>query len=231
MIPSFLGTAQGGQPPPLNGFAWTEPACQLLKSMDWDAEVYGNPRMVNGRPDLGADETHAYIAAGSYGNDSVSHNLPATNLAPNAASGQSMRRLLLFGAASQNLVVINGKAVVPVGPTTAHPAWTQPPGTLTPPTVRGSLPQDLRTAWITFNNPAPVPTPWQNGTMPAMVTYVPPWINVLNQNPCQVCNLAQPDDESSVPPTVGTYFARQLVMILSVGGPQLGWSNLQFEYR
>ncbi len=210
-----------------NGSSFIEPACASLRSMDWDMEGYGNPRIVGGRPDIGADETHGYVAAASYGNDSVSHNLPAMNLSPNSALGQSNRRLLLANEASQNLIVINGKVLVPA--TSPPSAWTQPPGTLSPATVRAALPQDYRTAWITFANPTP-PTPWQAGTQPAVQQYRPDWTSTLNQLPCNLCNIPQSDVESAAPQSIGAYFGSQLVMYIGANVP-LRWSNLQFEYR
>ena len=214
----------------LNGFCFTESGCETLRSSDWDFEGYGNPRTVGGLRDIGADETHGYVAAASYGNDSISHNTASANLAPTAASGQVARRLVLSFLASQNAIAINGRAVVPAA--TPPVAWTQPPSTLTPPLVRNQLPVDYRTQWITFGNPSPTPTPWHNNVQnPGVDNYRPSWVtNAANQALTPVCNLLQGDDETVTPPVGGAYFASQLVM-LTIAGVHLRWSNLQFEYR
>jgi len=215
------------------GGCWTEPGCALLHSMDWDGEVYGNPRIVGGRPDIGADETHGYVVAGSWGNDAISHNNPATNLSPTAAQGQISRRLLLDFNASNQLMVINGKTRLQ----TASPpnAWTQPPATLTPPTQGPtSLLPDYRTQWIAFGNTGQTPTPWYSGAQPTgqdIDNYRPSWmISVTSQPNSRFCNLLQGDDETVVVPTVNAYFATQLVMYTTLATP-VGWTNLQFEYR
>ncbi len=222
------GTVWKRQAPGGGELSFTEPGCPALRSMDWDMECYGNPRTVGGRPDIGADETHGYIAAASYGNDSVSHNVPGV-LSPLAAQGQSIRRLVLDQGANNLPIVFNGKAVIP---SASPPAWTQPPGTLTPPITRIGLPMDLRTQWITFGNPPPTPTPWHGTTLPALKNYRPPWLFINNQPLIFFCDIDQSDDETGAPPPLigGAYFASQLVMF-TAAGVQRAWSNLQFEYR
>ncbi|MCC7014454.1 MAG: hypothetical protein IT454_17975, partial [Planctomycetes bacterium] len=42
--------------------------------LQWDGEHWGNPRVVDGAPDIGFDERHLLICAGSWSNDSNSHN-------------------------------------------------------------------------------------------------------------------------------------------------------------
>jgi len=216
--------------------------CSQLRSSDWDFEEYGNLRTVDGVPDLGADETHGYVCAGSYGNDSKSHNVPATGLSPSAPLGQATRFLILRSSASQQSIVLHGKAQLPPVPTPANgpTAWTQPPGTLTP-ALRGpaTLPTDSRAQWITFADPTappdPTPTPWHNGLAnPQPSNYVPAWVSGI-QPQLSFVWLSQPDDESTTappvaPPGFGTYFATQLVMY-TLAGVQVYWSNLQAEYR
>ncbi len=220
------------------------PLCPLLRSTDWDCEEYGNPRTVDGIPDLGADETHGYVCAGSYGNDSKSHNVPPTGLAPNTAPGRATRYLILRSSAQQQSIVIHGKATLPPVPTpvSGPPAWTQPPGTLTP-ALRGpsSLPADSRSQWITFSDPSPpgapdpTPTPWQSVANPQTTQYVPTWMIASGQLAISFCTRTQPDNELVLAPPVapvgfGTYFASQLVMH-TIANVQVYWSNLQAEYR
>lgn len=47
-----------------------------LSSFDWDGDVHGNPRIVGEHPDIGYDETDAFLIAGCYGDDSKSHGAP-----------------------------------------------------------------------------------------------------------------------------------------------------------
>lgn len=225
-------------------YCFSESLCALLQSTDWDCEEYGNPRGVDSAPDLGADETHGYLSAGSYGSGSKSHNNPAVGLSPSAAQGRPFRQLIMRQSASQQLIVIHGKATLSPVPTPPNPpspqAWTQPPGTLTPAIVGPApLPRDSKKQWITFSDPTtppdPTPTPWRSGVMPPIWTYRPSWIPVINQALISFCREPQLDDEAAfavpvAPASFGTYFGSQLVMY-TLAGVQVYWSNFQFEYR
>ncbi len=57
-----------------NGASFADSGCAELQTFDWDGEGYGNPRLVNGSPDLGFDEFHMLVMSGTYTPDSICHN-------------------------------------------------------------------------------------------------------------------------------------------------------------
>jgi len=57
-----------------HGFGYPEDDCELLQVGLWDGESYGAPRIIDGAPDIGFDEIHLAVIAGSYANGSLSHN-------------------------------------------------------------------------------------------------------------------------------------------------------------
>jgi hypothetical protein len=147
-----------GEPPTIP-ISVTDSACNLIQGFLWDGEEYGNPRTVGASIDIGFDEAHLYAVAGSWADDSNSHNDP-TPLNAGAGQGQSTRHVIfprltngvaLAGATVQGFgVARQAPPAVPGG----VPAWTQPPGTLAGPFVKTdpALPIYYRTRYISHTN-------------------------------------------------------------------------------
>jgi hypothetical protein len=130
-----------------HGVPYPESPCDPLKLRTWDGEGHGNPRIVDGKMDLGFDETHLCVIAGSYANHSFSHN-QSSFLNPYAENEQATRFILLpeFAAGGTQLLdgrtlsfITNEKPATPPPP--KPPAWTQPPESLPNPVPQpNSLP-------------------------------------------------------------------------------------------
>jgi hypothetical protein len=158
---------------PLYGYLSTD-----YDSFDYDMEYFGNPRIAGSHADIGFDEFHSLIVAGSYSNDDASHNRTHGPLTA-AASGPSAERWLIVAPMFANataLISANGANVVPgsnpctstwISPAAAHDAWLVPVGALNPPYAATS-PAGYATRFIDFNTPFP-PTPW-NGNISAVIT-------------------------------------------------------------
>ena len=203
-----------------------------IESFDWDGEVYGNPRIVDDQIDIGFDEIHMLVMAGSYGNDSNAHNdnsLPTNVLHPSAAPGSVTRRMILPALFSSQTIRINGtmSTVVPAG--LAVPGWIQPPVTLTPALVDPNGVGGYEVKYIAQNNPAPTPTqwnftgsivPWQLGAQMGI-----PWSPVQSHSFVE-CVLT--DNECSTNCT-NSYFNTQAYV--DMGANAHYRSNLQAEFR
>lgn len=212
----------------LNLFAW------------WDGEHWGNPRIVDGAPDIGFDERHLLIMAGSWSNDSSSHNQPGyvhPNLIVNGAVRQiilpnSAGGVSLLTAGSQLRIYVRGET--PVGPPSTGPAWINPPSSLANPPSLASLPLYYRTKFIAFDNnvPAGVPQGWTTSlTSPSAAGSYAPLNSVTNQQ-LAFRRIQLVDDEC---PAGGggcshIYFELQGVVYVDPLNVLLR-SNLQAEYR
>ena len=218
----------------LPGWVYQEPACEELRSFDWDHEGYGNPRVVGSSVDIGFDEFQMFIMSGSYANDSNSHNVSGF-LNPTPEPGRPQRTMIiapLTGGATQ--VLVHGANANVIAPPPSPAAWTIPP--LTTRVINSNLPVGFQTRWISFrDDPATgTPTPW-NSTNAALfwtsqVTYPLPWTTQV----VVFARLIVPgDNEPSGSPTNPTaYFGTQAV--IHAGQPDTHpyqWSNLQYEYR
>ncbi|MEQ1728252.1 MAG: hypothetical protein ABL982_07705 [Vicinamibacterales bacterium] len=126
-------------------------------SFDFDGEVHGNPRVVGEDIDIGFDETDALITAGSYGNDTKSHEFP-WRIVPDEMVGVPT---IPTGGQNRNYIVPDSANVafglthfINLDPTlfTVVPqvSWTNMPGTLAMPLVI-VLPPPV-TVWL---NPIP----------------------------------------------------------------------------
>jgi hypothetical protein len=202
-----------------------------------DGEAYGNPRVVDTFPDIGADEIHFSTMAGSWSNDSSSHNQRGF-LDPDGPPGQATRYVLLPASAggvtiqTGMLVKINGKRADPPAPPPAPTAWYQPPATLASPVTDPSLPVGYRKKYIAFNNGSNVPTPWAftvaSGNQ--VSGYQP--IGSAAGTVGTFIRLTVVDDECSPTPCAHHYFNMQALVRSDPGSTiDLLWSNLQAEYR
>ena len=128
----------------------------LLSLRQWDGEGWGNVRVHGAQCDIGFDEVHLGVMAGSYANGSNSHNR-TTHLNPSATTSQSERRILLPTTAAGSTVIgstlrvkaTERQVALPIPPWSLT-AWSQPPVTLASPLVNGSLPVGFQTAYINF---------------------------------------------------------------------------------
>ncbi len=197
-----------------NGTTYTEPFCNQLSSFYNDGESYGNPRSI-GEVDIGFDECHMMVMAGTWANLSNSHNLPDLSIDPNLGTGAARRMILFSRQLAGGQVTINGTKVA------YSPApWGHQPGTKFPPSTDGSLPAFYQKKYISFSN-----NPTSN---PAM-----PWTGVIGSttlvNPVSsisyVVGVRVVVDNETGP---GTFFNTQAV---AVSGPDTYRGNLQSEYR
>jgi hypothetical protein len=202
--------------------------CPLFK---WDGEHWGNPRVMEGEPDIGFDERGLMIQAGNWANRSNSHNSPgfmqptgigATRrwfILPTTAGGVALNT-------SSRYLRLHDTTVTPVG-TSAGDGWIHPPGALASPPSLGSLPQDFRTKYISFASQAA-----PDITLGSSASFSwQPLANATTQSlSFMVVDLV--DDECSASPCAHDYYNLQCLIVDSPGGStQLLRSNMQGEYR
>ena len=140
-----------------NGTFFGVSPCEELRSFTWDHEGWGNPRVVGGRPDVGFDERHGLISAGSWGNDSISHNMAPAGIQPNASPGRA-RRYFIMPASVTNYTSLFGVVVAPAVPADA---WSFPPPGALNPRIDDPLATlvDYKTQYVSLNGACPTPTP------------------------------------------------------------------------
>jgi len=227
-----------------NGSSFTEAGCEFIKTFNWDGEEFGNPRVVNGAPDIGFDETHLLIVAGSHGNDSLSHNLINTPALLNAKAppGITKRYFILPIQAVNGSATMNARIRTPVAPVSA---WTTPPGVISPLGFNQNLPPDFQTQYISFNNPGCSPTQqtdgWHFATFLAVAygtapVQPPGFVASLFAMGSVVDDDTQPSNPNPPPPLIcpavlESYFNIQADVIMGDPAGQQRWSNLQAEYR
>ncbi|MBI5434005.1 MAG: hypothetical protein HZA52_14330 [Planctomycetes bacterium] len=231
-----------------NGAEFIDSLCTDQKIFRWDGEVWGNPRVFGPGVDVGFDEVGSFIMAGSWSNDSISHN-HTTALAPTATVGMPRRYVILpdlfvSSGGSSYQVQINGtqrflSALSATGfPQVINPppAWTVPPAALPTPVVDPTLPVDFRTRYINLTNPPAqqVPTPWSYAT-PTFATQYQPLLGATGyvQTFLRVPPSSQPldDDEAAGQPTPYLRYFNMQMVATNVITNLVRWSNLQHEYR
>ncbi len=207
-----------------NGTVFDLKPIRDVDPFEWEGEHYGNPRVVNGSPDIGFDEVHFLTMAGSYGNDSNSHNVPNAQLNPDAAPGQPVRYLIAPRVAG-GVAMAGGDRMrlhykrAPVSST----AWNQPPATLPRSVWNPSLSIDYDWKYVGFGPLAP--RIWIYSGIPT--SYLRPFSNPASQ--ISFALFTYSDDECAAGPCDEEYFASQFVLERS--HTDLLWSNLQAEYR
>jgi hypothetical protein len=206
-------------------------------SQPLDTESYGNRRVEDNAPDIGADEVGLMIMAGSHANDSISHNLAASTLFPSAPnSGTSLRRFFVKpqSGITLSLSAINGTYL----PATSTNGWNLPPGVLAPgvvdpipigcPGVSGGV-----FIWInTQNRPSSPTSPggWDppSGDLPDLQQDFwpsPLWLGAASHYQWDFLRTQKSDAEAA---TEG-FFNLQAKLLTGVGC--WAWTNLQSEYR
>jgi hypothetical protein len=141
-------------------------------------------------PDIGFDEAHLFIMAGSWGNDTNSHNNPSPLNANSSTAQGTSTRFLLFTPPPTipvgSTVVVKGAHFELQPPILNVPAWTQPPGTLTGSILEpGSAPPYYRTRYIRKNNQGPAThNPAAGGAWTYGLSGVPSsWVNKAAPSP------------------------------------------------
>lgn len=213
-----------------NGQVYRDHPHEKLSYFRWDGEGWGNVRVHGSEIDIGFDEFHLGVMAGSYANGSNSHN-HTTHLNPAATASQSHRRVLLpSGVNGANVVgatlrvkSVERQAPLPIPPWTPT-AWYQPPATLAAPLVDGQLPSGYQTAYINFGAEQ-----WALTIVPSMVLgQAAPAVPIPNYNKWGLVQVNLPADDEGQNFT--SHFNSQFV--LDGGGLATAVrGNLQPEYR
>jgi hypothetical protein len=212
-----------------SGAEFEEPECEPLQVLKWDHEQYGNLRVVDGAPDLGFDEVQLGVMAGSYANNSYSHNRSGV-LNPFVPDEQETRFLFLRLTAPDGAGSLQGRELkllsneIVAG--TSFRAWTSPPGSLPTPTSIGG-PAGYRTLYTDVSSPIT----WMGGyssILPGPNDLWPSWQGAPGQLPFQLMRVQfQSDDEGA---GFASWANVQLrVQPSSAALPLLG--NLQPEFR
>jgi hypothetical protein len=209
--------------------------CPELSPLTYDHEFYGNPRIVSTGVDIGWDEVHGLISAGSWSNYSISHHGPSELLPALPAKGGTRRYFIWDETVLGSNLRVNGVIEQPDADQASpvYSWWRPVPGALQAPIEWPGATFDYRRQYIPLNNPSPTPTQWLDGGV--KTTYRPMW--VLGQTSISVRASASPaapptinDLESTVLPGLAQWFAIQAVRENSQSVP-IALSNLQFEYR
>lgn len=215
-----------------NGAVFTDHHHELLSLRQWDGEGWGNVRVhgANGfESDIGFDEVHLGVMAGSYANGSNSHNR-TTFLNPSATASQSERRILLPITAAGSTVIgstLRVKAAerqiaLPIPPWTM-PAWSAQPPLLASPLVNGSLPVGYQTAYINF-----AAERWTVGVTVGMVLSSAPAVPIPGYTKWSLVQVDLPSDDEGANYT--SHFNSQFVLDGGAFATELR-GNLQPEYR
>lgn len=202
--------------------------CPLFK---WDGEHWGNPRVVDGAPDIGFDERGLLIQVGNWANRSNSHNQPgfmhptgvgATTrwfILPTSAGGVSLNT-------ANRYLRLHDTTITPTGGG-AGDGWIQPPGALATPPSLGTLPLGYRTKYVSFASQVTADVVLGNS---ANFTWQPLAGASLQTLSFMAVDLL--DDECAVAPCTHDYFNLQGLIVESQGGStELLRSNMQGEYR
>jgi hypothetical protein len=214
---------------PTTGFTYGTAVLSALDLFQWDGEHWGNPRIVAGAPDAGFDERHLFLCAGSWSNDSNSHNEPGF-LHPGVSTGDRTRYFILPNIAAgvalnvpnRSLRVYQTEQFV-TSPPGGGNAWVNPPTSLSSPVNAPALPTDHRTKYIAFTQAQP----WSDQSLTgASGTYAP--LGILP--PVSFRLATQPDDECMGACT-HSYFNIQAVVLEQSSSTVLLRSNMEGEYR
>jgi hypothetical protein len=209
--------------------------CPEIESFDWDCEGYGNPRIVGERIDIGCDEMHMLIMAGSWANDSKGHNdnaLPKSHLHPSAPPGAVERQIITLPLFASQTIQINGTMSTPPQQPPVLSAWSQPPVTLVPALNDAGAVPGYKTRYINQTNPAPTPTPWSFAGAGLTSWDVSFQLGIPGLPKTHLFVRVTVSDSECVPPQscTNSYFNTQAVV--DFGSPIGRYrSNLQAEYR
>lgn len=211
-----------------------EDPCDMLEAGLWDHESYGSPRIIDETPDIGFDEIHLAVIAGSYVNGSLSHNWRSFLNPFVYDDEQAVRFAILPLAADSGQQVLDSRTLkfvgnekVPSNPPSNGSAWTKPPGSLTTPIVQAGSPADYNQIFTARGNPLP----WMQsftavlGT-PNLATW-PSWQGAPGQQlfDFYLVSLGADDEGAGV-----TSWLNIQPYVYKSGFPVL-WGNMQPEFR
>jgi len=208
-------------------------------AFDWDMEHEGNVRVHDADVDIGFDEYHSLIVAGSYSNEGCSHYKVNGPLDGPIPSGLSPDRWVfvrtMFANRTANVSANGAAAVVnpptsctPIAPAQPHDAWLTPVGMLSP-AFAAALPVGYSTQFINFLTPL-APAPWGGTISPVISTDVNP-INGATVNYC-LFDLAPLGGSPLVITDAGPTTDEHFVIQASIRLNQIAhYTNAQAEYR
>jgi hypothetical protein len=211
-----------------------------LSMYQWDGEHWGNPRSINGAPDIGFDERGLFICAGDWGNDSNCHNQPWF-MQPSAGIGGTTRFFILPDNAggvdltsAGFLLKVCQSILTPPSPLSTGNAWVNPPNSLANPvtapvgTGTGQLPLYYGTKYIALTQ---VITSWPDQPLVnAVGTYLP--LHSSSQFQLTFRLVTQVDDECNPLPCTESYFNMQAVVVEPAPSNAVKLrGNMQGEYR
>jgi len=215
------------------GFVYATNEPLELDLFKWDGERWGNPRVVDGAPDVGFDERHLVIEAGNWANDTNSHNVPGF-MTPFGA-GQSTRYFILptlAGGVSLNTsnrwLQLFATDVGPPAPSTGD-GWIAPPGALLTPPSLATLPASYRTKYVSFATASTAPI--------SLSGPFAQWISPVDPNMTLTFLLRSWDDNECAPVCKHSDFNVQGVIYDNPDpngqgtGTELLRANMQGEYR
>jgi hypothetical protein len=247
-IPRYVYTQAGEQ-------FDTAPVPELAIFSKWDGEHWGNPRWTDSQyatapgngTDIGFDETHLMIMAGSYANDSNSHNkngnsppdiaflsphvpdaqlqlpVPRHMIFPIAAGGSTPSGPVVHQLAGMQITVYSKNEAPEYPPPKVH-GWINPPQSLASPGFNGQLPFGYRHKYILFDGTGDpgLPPPWAFvlDSSTHGVSYGP-LHGRPNQLPLAFFDVVLVDDECNVPqpaPTNCYHFYFNTQAIAEEGG-------------
>lgn len=215
-----------------NGDVFDENECETLRVSTWDHEAYGNPRIVDSHPDIGFDEVHLGVMAGSYANHSYSHNRSGS-LNSQVVDEQDTRFLFLRENEPGTLVPLAGRTLELISneivPSGNYRAWTNPPGSSSPgPIQQGSsvAGYDLRYTVVTAQNQVPWMDTYQSLVPAGSPT--PQWILGPGQAGPLITLVPLPADDEGAGFT--SWVNIQALVSTTDDSVNL-WGSMQVEYR
>jgi hypothetical protein len=212
-----------------NGVVYRDHPHEKLSWRRWDGEGWGNVRVHGAQPDIGFDEFHLGVMAGSYANGDNSHNR-TTHLNPTVPAAQSQRRILLpesifalpVAGSTLRVKATERQVALPIPPWTM-PAWSQPPVTLAAPLVNNQLTLGYQTAYINLAEER-----WTVVLDSGMTLSNAPAVQVPNTPAWSLMQVGIPPDDEGLNYT--SHFNTQFVLDGGAFSTELR-GNLQPEYR
>jgi hypothetical protein len=213
-----------------SGAEFEEPECEPLQVLKWDHEQYGNLRVVDSAPDLGFDEVQLGVMAGSYANNSYSHNRSGI-LNPFVPDEQQTRFLFLRRLVPGGFDPLEGRTLRLVSNEivagSSFRAWTNPPGSLTAPLPQAGSPAgyDLRFTEVVAGGAVP----WMQGFSATIPTWSawPNWQGAPGQGLVHLTLMQLPADDE------GAGFASWVNVqpIVTATGQSTIFASMQPEFR
>ncbi len=218
-----------------NGVSYPEDPCDALKVALWDGESFGSPRIIDGNPDIGFDEAHLVVVAGSYANHCFSHNR-AAYLNPFVEDEQDDRFVLLPVTAVGGSHFLDGRRVafrsnerIPPNPPDNGPAWTTPPGSLAQPTTQVGSPAGYDLLFTSTGNQLPFLQSFSTTLGTANKITWQNWQGAPGMQTFDFYRVQLPADDEGA--GFASWVNIQPFVFQPGGGVPVLWGNMQPEYR